>query len=57
MEFKDRLRGLRIQHNSQAYLGVCISAYTGLRLGEVCGLKWSDYDTDGQIISVKRQML
>lgn len=44
-------------YNSQAYLGVCISAYTGLRLGEVCGLKWSDYDTDGQIISVKRQML
>ncbi len=29
--------------------------YTGLRIGEACGLKWSDVDMEAQSISISRQ--
>lgn len=35
-------------------LGIYISLCTGLRIGEVCGLRWGDIDTDGGIITVRR---
>ena len=33
---------------------VLLSLYTGLRVGEVCGLKWSDIDLEKNILTVKR---
>ena len=35
-------------------LGIYISLTTGLRIGEICGLKWSDIDTDKGTITVNR---
>ena len=35
-------------------LGIYISLTTGLRIGEICGLKWEDIDIDSGTISVKR---
>ena len=35
-------------------LGIYISLTTGLRIGEVCGLKWSDVDVDKGTITVNR---
>lgn len=35
-------------------MGIFISLYTGLRIGEVCGLKWSDIDFEGKLIYVRR---
>ena len=35
-------------------LGVYIAVYTGARIGEVCGLKWSDVDFHGKTIHVER---
>jgi integrase len=35
-------------------LGILISLYSGLRIGEVCGLKWSDIDFENKLITVKR---
>lgn len=34
-------------------LGVYLCLYTGLRIGELCALKWSDIDLDSGIISVR----
>lgn len=31
-----------------------ISLYSGMRLGEICGLKWQDIDTENVIIYVRR---
>jgi len=31
-----------------------ISLYTGMRLGEICALKWSDIDWEGQTVAVNR---
>ncbi len=35
-------------------LGIMTSLYGGLRIGEVCGLKWGDFDFFNHTISVKR---
>lgn len=35
-------------------LGIYICLSTGLRIGEICGLKWSDIDTDGGTITIQR---
>lgn len=35
-------------------LPTLLSLYTGMRLGEVCALKWSDIDWERQTITVKR---
>jgi len=37
-----------------AKLGVLICLHTGLRIGEVCGLKWSDIDFEQNTLSVQR---
>ena len=35
-------------------LGILLSYYTGLRIGEVCGLKWCDIDLNKGIFKVRR---
>lgn len=35
-------------------LGVILCFYTGIRLGELCALRWSDIDTDAGMLSVMR---
>lgn len=35
-------------------VGILLSYYTGLRIGEVCGLKWQDIDLDKRIIKISR---
>ena len=35
-------------------LGILIGLYSGLRIGEVCGLKWGDIDFDNKLINVQR---
>ena len=35
-------------------LSVLLSLYTGMRLGEICGLKWSDIDWEKKTITVRR---
>ena len=35
-------------------LGVLLSLYTGLRLGEVCGLLWEDFDDQAGLLTVRR---
>lgn len=34
--------------------GILLCLSTGLRLGEICALKWSDIDVDGQVLYVNR---
>lgn len=35
-------------------LGVLICLYTGMRLGEICGLRWDDVDFANQMLKVRR---
>lgn len=40
--------------NSPKTLPALISLYTGMRLGEICGLKWSDIDFERKTITIRR---
>ncbi len=42
--------------NNPALLPVQIAYYTGLRIGEVCGLTWQDINLDEQYLTVRRSM-
>lgn len=42
------------QPEGQADLPTLLSLYTGMRLGEICGLKWTDVDWERQTIAVRR---
>lgn len=43
-----------MQNPSTTSLCIMLSLYTGLRIGEVCGLKWSDIDFEKSILTVNR---
>ena len=38
-------------------LGVLLSLYAGLRIGEVCGLRWEDIDFDTQTIHIRHTVI
>lgn len=38
-------------------LGIMLCLYTGMRIGEICALKWSDVDFDSCLINVNRTVL
>ena len=42
--------------DNPALLPVQIAYYTGLRIGEVCGLTWQDVNLDKQYLTVRRSM-
>lgn len=35
-------------------LGILLTLFTGLRIGEVCGLQWGDFDFKNQIVTIQR---
>ena len=53
---KERQKLLKYLIESQNIknLGVLISLYSGLRIGEVCGLKWKDIDFENKVLNVRR---
>ena len=55
-EEQDKLAALFTQPMDGRRLGVMISLYTGLRLGEVCALRWGNIDFRGQTLRVRSTM-
>ena len=43
-----------VQSKDKRALGILLCFYTGIRLGEVCGLKWGDLDFDAKAMVVSR---
>lgn len=54
-QYKDLIEDLQ-QHNPTAVLPLQIAYYTGLRLGEVCGLTWEDIDFPERTITIMRSI-
>lgn len=49
-----KLCGHLLRNMNRTSLCMMLSLYTGLRVGEVCGLKWSDIDFEKSILTVRR---
>lgn len=46
-----------LSHLDFTALGIYISLYAGLRIGEVCALKWSDIDFENKVIKVRSTVI
>lgn len=53
-ENRKTLEGALSRNTGAAEMGILLSLFTGMRLGEVCGLTWQDVDLDSRIIYVRR---
>ena len=51
-----RLEDFLKEKNNPALLPIQIAYYTGLRIGEVCGLTWQDINLEEQYLTVRRSM-
>ena len=51
-----RLEDFLKKKNNPALLPIQIAYYTGLRIGEVCGLTWQDINLEEQCLTIKRSI-
>lgn len=51
---KNRITNYLLKTNKVKELGIFISLYAGLRIGEVCALKWRDIDFEKKLINVNK---
>lgn len=42
------------EHPSYTSLGISLSIYTGLRIGEICALQWEDIDLEKRTLTIKK---
>jgi integrase len=43
-----------LRHESKQAIGIVLCFYTGIRLGELCALKWKDIDMEAGTLSINR---
>ena len=50
---QQKLEAVLLQDTDEVKAGILLSLYTGLRISEVCALKWSDIDLRNKVIHVR----
>lgn len=53
---ENRLKKYIIEKPSLVGMGIALTMYTGLRVGELCALKWEDIDLESRTLTVKKTM-
>lgn len=48
------LEKILIRSEDTTSIGILLSLFTGIRIGELCGLRWSDFDFTNGILSIRR---
>lgn len=56
-EEQANLESYLLAEPSDIRLGIYISLYTGIRLGELCALRWADIDLGERMLSVNKTMI
>lgn len=51
-----RLEEFVLRDNTVRSLGIIITLYTGIRIGELCALRWKDIDLDNGILYIRNTM-
>lgn len=52
----NRLEKYCLKENTLKSLGIIVCLNTGLRIGEICALKWGDIDLDKKIINIRKTL-
>ena len=50
----NHLKAYLAANPSLTTMGVALSVYTGIRIGELCALKWADIDLEKRLLSVRK---
>lgn len=56
-EEQEDLENYLLSDISYIHMGIYISLYTGIRLGELCALRWEQIDFSAKLIAIKKTML
>lgn len=51
---RKELERILLERKDRMSLGILLSLFTGMRIGELCGLRWCDIDLESKTISVRR---
>lgn len=51
------LENISIKQNTSYSIGILISLYTGIRIGELCALKWKDIDLKKKVITINKTIV
>lgn len=54
---QDKLEAVVLDPEDPMKYGVFLCLYTGLRIGELCALRWTDFDFDSGILSVNHTVI
>lgn len=52
-----KLEEYLFENMNEIHIGILISLYMGLRIGEVCALRWSDFDFESGLLHVQRTIM
>lgn len=53
-ETLNRIQSLAIKQNDIVSFGILFTLFTGVRIGELCGLKWGDIDFENECVYIRR---
>ena len=54
MQEQKKLEQAIYSSKNENSIGILLCLYTGIRIGELCGLKWEDVDLDSKTINIRR---
>jgi len=57
LSIKDQAKLVKEISTSQKFFSIMLALQTGLRIGEICGLKWEDIDFENNTLGVNRTVL
>ena len=55
-EEQKKLEIILLKENTKVSFGIMVSLYLGLRIGEICALRWEDLDMENGILYVQRSI-
>lgn len=53
---QQKLERVLLEENSMVSFGILISLYMGLRIGEICALRWEDLDMENGLLQIRRSI-
>lgn len=56
-EEQKKLESCIMERFDTIHMGILVSLYTGLRIGEICALRWGDIDEEGGTLTVQRTLM
>lgn len=57
VEEQQRLENYVLASPDRIHMGIVLTLYTGMRIGEVCALQWGDFDFENRTVYIQRTIM